>query len=90
MNKKTSVQGTGVYLAPKNIAQGRQLARASVDLGVKRKFAHDRGMITLSATDVFNTFGLQQEISGDGFTALYENYYETQVVRAGVTYKLRK
>lgn len=87
--KETNIQATAVYLAPKNIAQGRQLARASLDLGIKRKFAKEKGVLTLSATDIFNTFGLRQEIESDGFTALYENYYETQVVRLGVRYKIR-
>lgn len=38
-SKKTNVQATVVYLAPKNIAQGAQLSRASFDVGIKRKFA---------------------------------------------------
>jgi len=32
-------------------------------------------------------FGVKQDIQGEGFTALYENYFETQVVRLGLTYK---
>lgn len=85
--KRTNLQATWVYLAPKNIAQGRQLARASFDVGIKRTFAKDKGQVTLAATDLFNTFGLRQELVSDAFTARYENYYETQVVRLGVSYK---
>jgi len=43
--------------------------------------------ITFSASDIFNNFGIRQEIYGDGFTAMYENYYETQVFRVGLKYK---
>ena len=31
--------------------------------------------------DLFNTFGIRQDIVGNGFTARYQNYYETQVIR---------
>lgn len=48
---------------------------------------NDKGEISFSFTDIFNRFGIKQEISGDGFRADYENFYETQVVRAGLTYK---
>ena len=30
-------------------------------------------------TDIFNDFALQHEIDGHGFTALYQNFLETQV-----------
>jgi hypothetical protein len=45
------------------------------------------GDLTLSFSDIFNDFGIRQEYYGDGFTALYENYYETQVVRIGFKYR---
>ena len=80
-------QLTGVYYAPKYIPQGKQLARSSVDLGIKKGVLNGRGELTFSFSDIFNNFGLRQEIVGDGFTALYENYYETQVARLGFKYK---
>ena len=80
-------QLTGVYYAPKYIPQGKQLARSSVDLGIKRGVLKGLGELTFSFSDIFNNFGLRQEIVGDGFTALYENYYETQVARLGFKYK---
>ncbi|THH34543.1 outer membrane beta-barrel protein [Neolewinella litorea] len=80
-------QLTAVYLAPRNIPQGRELSRSSVDLALSRPVFAGRGEAVLSATDIFNDFGLRQEIDGEGFTARYENLYESQVVRAGVTYK---
>ena len=87
LSKGFEVQLTGVYYAPKNIPQGKQMARSSVDLGLKKAVLEGRGEITFSFSDIFNQFGIKQEYTGDGFTALYENYYETQVARIGFKYK---
>ena len=38
-------------------------------------------------TDLFNEFGIRQEIDGDGFDAVYENFYETQTVTVGMNYR---
>lgn len=81
-----TAQLTAVYQSPKNIPQGEQLGRASVDFGLKKAIWQNKGEITLSATDLFNTFGIRQDIVGNGFTARYQNYYETQVVRLGLKY----
>jgi len=35
-------------------------------------------------TDVFNDFAIGREIDGQGFTALYQNFMETQVATVGV------
>jgi hypothetical protein len=83
--KRNSVNRS--LLCTKYIPQGKQLARSSVDLGIKKGVIHGRGELTFSFSDIFNHFGLRQEIIGDGFTALYENYYETQVARLGFKYK---
>ncbi|MEZ5072512.1 MAG: outer membrane beta-barrel family protein [Bacteroidales bacterium] len=80
-------QLTAVYLAPKNIPQGRQYARSTIDLGLALKVFDGKGTVTLSASDVLNTYGIRQEIRGEGFTATYENYYETQVFRLGMKYR---
>ena len=74
-------------MATKNILQGRQLSRSSIDLGVQKSILHNKGRLVLSFSDVLNDFGIRQEIDGADFTALYENYYETQVVRLGFKYK---
>jgi hypothetical protein len=80
-------QMSGVYYAPFNVQQGRQLARSSVDIGLKKNFFEGKGEITLSFSDIFNQFGIRQKISGNGVSVLYENYYETQVVTMGIRYK---
>jgi hypothetical protein len=84
---KIQLQLTGVYYAPINMVQGKQLARSSVDAGIKKNVIKGKGEITISASDIFNDFSIRQEVQGNGFTALYENYYETQVFRIGFKYK---
>ncbi|MCM4157944.1 TonB-dependent receptor [Gramella sp. AN32] len=80
-------QITGLYYSKRNIPQGEELARSSIDIGFKKYIWKKKGEITLSATDVFNRFGMRQRITGENFTALYENYYETQIIRLGFNYK---
>jgi hypothetical protein len=76
-----------VYYAEKPIAQGTESARSSVDLGFKKPLMNDQAELTLSITDLFNEFGIRQEIDGDGFDAVYENFYETQTVTVGMNYR---
>ena len=47
----------------------------------------DRAELVVSVSDLFNEFGLRHEIEGEGFDAVYENFYESQVVSVGITYK---
>jgi outer membrane receptor protein involved in Fe transport len=75
-----------VYYAAKPIAQGFEAARSSIDLGFKKPILNDRAELVLSVTDLFNEFGIRHEIEGDGFDAVYENLFESQVVTVGVTY----
>ncbi|HPT30975.1 MAG TPA: TonB-dependent receptor [Prolixibacteraceae bacterium] len=78
---------TGAFFSARNIGQGRELARGGLDIGLKKTFPGGKMELNLSATDVFNTMGIHQEIEGEGFTAEYQNYYETQIVSFGIKYK---
>jgi outer membrane receptor protein involved in Fe transport len=82
-----SLQLTALYFSKRNIPQGEELARSSVDFGVKKALWANKAELTLSATDIFNRFGIRQRVADQGFAALYENYYETQVFRLGFKYK---
>jgi outer membrane receptor protein involved in Fe transport len=81
------VQLSLVYYAEKNIAQGRQDSRSSVDIGLSRPVMSGSGEIVFSVTDLFNDFGIRQFIEGDGFDAVYENFYQTQVATIGLNYQ---
>ncbi|MFC2089452.1 TonB-dependent receptor domain-containing protein [Bacteroidota bacterium] len=87
VSEQLEILVTGIYMAPKNIPQGKQYARSSIDLSLSWKLLEGRGSINISATDILNTYGIRQDINGVGFRAEYENYYETQVFRLGVKYR---
>ncbi len=86
--KDFTLQLTGIYFSKRNIPQGTQLARSSVDFGVKKSLWDKNAELTLSASDIFNRFGIQQRVSNEGFFALYQNFYETQIFRLGFKYKI--
>jgi len=86
--KDFTVQLTGVYYSNRNIPQGEELARYSVDFGLKKSFWNKKADLTFSASDIFNRFGIQQRITNEGFTALYQNFFETQIFRLGFRYKI--
>lgn len=87
LKKNFEVQLTGIYLAPDIIPQGKIGARFSLDLGIQKTIQKGKGLIFLNATDLLNTMVIRQEFVGDGFTYTSDNYYETQVVRLGYTYR---
>lgn len=84
---ETDFQITAVYYAPDIIPQGKIKNRYSIDFGVHKRLFSDKMEITLSATDILNTFAIKKEIYGDKFTLISENFYETQVVILGIKYK---
>ena len=76
-----------IYYAPKNIPQGKKFARSSLDLGIKKSIWQNKGEIIFSFNDIFNKNGIKQKLQEENFEAVYENYYDTQVVRLGFKYK---
>jgi outer membrane receptor protein involved in Fe transport len=85
--KKVDAQLTAVYQAPDLIPQGKNFARFSIDAGVKKAIQKGRGEVFVNATDLANTLQLKKEIKGDGFRYISTDYYETQVIRVGYSYK---
>ena len=81
------IQLSGVYFAPMNIPQGRRLGRGGIDIGFKKNFYKDRMELLISMRDILNTMAIKETVYNDGFEATYENYYETQVITAGVKVK---
>jgi outer membrane receptor protein involved in Fe transport len=77
------------YYAEKNYAQGQEAARSSLDVGMNKPILQGRGELVFSVTDLFNKFGIQQNIAGNGFDAVYQNFFETQVVSLGLRYNLQ-
>ena len=73
-----------VYYARRNVPQGWERARSSLDLAASLPLRDGRTELLFTFTDMFNDFAIKREIDGDGFTALYENYLESQVATVGV------
>lgn len=65
----------------------KPLSSGRLDAGIAWKVFGGRGTVNFSASDILNTFGIRQDIVGEGFTAVYENYYKTQVFRLGLKYR---
>lgn len=85
--KDIDIQLVAVYLAPDIIPQGKIDSRFSLDLGIKKKIQKGKGEVFLNATDLLNTMVVRKTIQGDGFSYVSTDYYETQVVRIGYSYK---
>ncbi|PXY46217.1 TonB-dependent receptor domain-containing protein [Flavobacterium hydrophilum] len=86
-SKTLSGQVSMIYLAPDIIPQGKIDSRFSADLGVKKTVQKGKGEIFLNATDILNTLVLQKKIKGEDFNYKIKDYYETQVIRFGYSYK---
>lgn len=84
---KYDVQLTSVYTAPDVVPQGKTYSRFYIDLGLKKSLQKGKGEVFLNATDIANTLRIKREVKGDGFNYVSTDYYETQVVRFGYTYK---
>lgn len=87
VGKNTEAQFTAIYLAPDIIPQGTIDARFSLDFGIKTDIQKGRGELFLNATDILNTMVVKKEINGNNFFYTSSDYYETQVIRLGYSYK---
>lgn len=85
--KDWMMQLSAIYLAPDLIPQGKIGSRFSLNLGVKKMIQKGKGELFLNATDLLNTMVIRTTVQGNGFHYVSNNYYETQVVRIGYSYK---
>lgn len=76
-----------LYLAPDVIPQGKIDSRFSADAGLKKTVQKGKGEVFINATDLFNTLVIKRDIQGNGFSYISRDYYETQVIRFGYSYK---
>lgn len=80
-------QLTAIYLAPDIIPQGKIGARFSLNAGVKKTIQNGKGELFINATDLLNTMVVRTTIDGNNFSYTSSDYYETQVIRVGYSYK---
>lgn len=87
LSKTIDAQATAIYLAPDIIPQGKIDQRFSLDIGLKKSVQNGKGEFFLNATDLLNTMVIKKEITSQGFNYTSSDYYETQVIRLGYSYK---
>ena len=80
-------QTRGKVKEKRNVPQGRQRSRSSLDLAAKWPVLDQRAEVVFTFTDIFNDFAIQQEIDGQGFRAVYQNLLETQVATVGLRFR---
>lgn len=85
--RNVEAQLTIIYLAPDLIPQGKIKARFSIDAGLKKSIQKSKGEVFINATDLLNTLVIKKEIDGNAFSYISNDYYETQVIRVGYSYK---
>lgn len=85
---KLNLQMNASYLAPEVEVQGRNLAQYYIDMGLQRKFFHDKASIRISCSDVFNTLKKRSEIKGEDYRQIIEEKKETRIFLATLAYKL--
>lgn len=81
------LQANYIYYSQRNVPQGRERPRSSFDIAATVPLSGERAELLFSFSDIFNDFAVQREIDGQGFTALYQNFLETQV--AMLTLRMR-
>lgn len=81
------LQANYIRYASRNVPQGRERARSSLDFSAKKPLMNERAELVFTFTDIFNDFALQHDIAGNGFTALYQNFLETQVATLGLRFR---
>lgn len=82
--RAAQLQLSYVYYARRNVPQGWERARSSLDMAASLPFRANSAELIFTFTDIFNDFGIRRETVGQGFTALYENLLESQVATIGV------
>jgi len=85
--KEVDVQLSSVYQAPDVVPQGKTYSRFSIDIGAKKTIQAGKGELFINATDIAGTLRIKREVTGDGFRYLSNDYFETQVIRMGYSYK---
>jgi len=85
--KDFDAQITAIYYAPDVIPQGRIDSRFTFNIGMKKAIQKGKGELFFNASDLLNTMVIKTTVDGNNFSYTSANYYETQVLRLGYSYK---
>jgi pantoate kinase len=76
-----------LLLAPDPLPQGRIGSRFSLDAGIRKSVSRGRGEVVVNGTDLLNTMHAERTIRGTDIRLVSTDYLETQVIRAGYSWK---
>jgi outer membrane receptor protein involved in Fe transport len=85
-SKTFSGQITGEYSAPTLIAQGKESAEYSVDLGLRKTFFDRKLSVNVMANDIFNFNRERTTTSGNGFYQKSESYFHGRMIGVMISY----
>ena len=78
------------YRGPQNTTQGERLSFYTVDLGMTKDIFKNKGTITASVQDLFNTRTYRGITSGDGFTSNSEFQWRSRQFLLSFNYRLNQ
>lgn len=85
--KQIKLQATATYLAADIVPQGQISERFFIDAGLTKSVQQGKGEWFLNMSDVFNTLVIEYRFAGNNFVLNSTDYYETQVLRVGYSYR---
>ena len=65
--RAAELQLSHVYYSARNVPQGRERARSSLDLSASRPLRNKRAELVFTFPDMFNDFGVRRDVDGEGF-----------------------
>ena len=81
-----NLQVVGNYDSPEIEAQGRDLARYSMDASIQKSFFSDKASVLLSVRDVFNTDRFAGETRTNTFSQEFRAKRETRIMLVTARY----
>ncbi|HEY5507736.1 MAG TPA: TonB-dependent receptor [Paludibacter sp.] len=86
LSKTFSGQITAEYESPELIAQGKENAKYSIDLGVRQTFMTRKLSVSLNVRDLLNSNRNSQTTSGIGFSQNSTSYFHGRMVGLTISY----
>jgi len=86
LSKTLSGQITGEYESSQLIAQGRENAKYSIDLGIRQTFMNRNLSVSLNVRDLLNSDRDNTTTSGSGFTQNSSSYFHGRMLGVTLSY----
>ena len=90
IKKKVNLQLSGKYSAPKQSAQGENLARYSMDAGFSFDVLKGNGTVAFNVKDILNSRKRRSISFGDNFESESEFQWRSRYFRVSFTYRINQ